>query len=163
MAIKEVTRTLHFEAFENKKGRAKDTSAPPTITVSKGGGMRFSGRALEALSLNNKWIRLYCVPSKKIIGFQIKEKVLHEQMKTWKLVKKHPKAGTWVVSVKKMVESFELGASQKNYYSLPIKKYVERQGVMAAGETYYFVDLRDAADAPVRGKSRVALSDNDDE
>ncbi len=143
MAIEETRKKIHFTPFDIKKGRAVDESPAPTMTLTAG-SLRFNKSLTTELNLNGKFVKLYSDPIKNVIGFQIGTEVIdHPDLKGWKLVNANPDTGMWTVSIRKMLEQqFGEKTAEKKYGKLPVRKYVEANG-MDRGMTIYFVELVD--------------------
>lgn len=162
MAIEETRKKITFVPFEIKKGRAVDTSPVPTVTLNKG-ALRFNKILIKELNLNGKFVKFFYDPIKNIIGWQIKTEVnLQVVGKTWKMVKQNPTIGSWTVNIGKMLELIDKKAPERVYYQLPVKKYVEANG-MDKGTVYYFVELVGEAEAPPgeKGSKSATVSDKD--
>lgn len=145
MAIKETTRKIHLLSYTPKKGKAKDISEPPRISlfVDKN-KMQFSRYAIDQMHMRKKFVRFFYEPTRKIIAWQVAEKMEHAEMKEWRVCNTHP-SGIWQVSVKGLLEQFQLGkATLKNAYrDLEVKKYREIGLMSKPNDTYFFVQLKE--------------------
>lgn len=154
--IEETKRKIHFTAFDIKKGRSKDTSAVPTMAIYQG-SLRFNKSVIDELSLDGKFVRFYYDPTKQIIGFQVKHEIAQTQMRTWKMARQNKTSGLWSVSIKKLLRELGEETESKNYYSMPVHKYVEQSEMMNRGEVYYYVRLAEAGDLPRKKSERLML------
>lgn len=140
MAIEETRKKITFVPFEIKKGRAVDNSPAPTVSI-KNGALRFSKNLITETDLNGKFVKFFYDPLKNVIGWQVKAEVnLQFVGKTWKMVKANPGLGIWTVSIGKLLDEIDVKYKEKAWYKLPVKKYVEANG-MDKGTVYYFVEL----------------------
>lgn len=139
--IEEVKKKIHFSPYFPQRGKEKDESPAPTVTINrKHNKLIFNRSCIDELSMDAKFIRLYYEPSKHIIGWQIKSVLPQLEMKNWKLVRKNKQNGVYTVQIKKMLEEFN-GLRYDSYKHLPVKKYIEQEGIMEKGSTYYFVEM----------------------
>lgn len=143
--IKETTTKINFLSFQPKPGRVKDTNEPPTITLfAEKGKMQFNRYAIEQMQMHGKFVRFFYEPVKKVIGWKITDKVNQSDMKLWKVCKTH-KNGVWQVSVRQMLELFQLGRKglAPTYRNMVVKKYRNIEMLAEPNDTYFFVELRE--------------------
>lgn len=145
--ITEVKRQIYFQPYVPLKGRKKDIDAPPVVTIdTKYNKIVFPARTLSILGLENKFIAFYFEPTRKIIGWRIKDNLgageLLGRKAKWKLVKINTN-GNWTCIIKGIIDNFGVSLKQEKYKNLEIKKYVEQEGVIDKGTTYYFVELKE--------------------
>lgn len=143
--IEETKKKIHFRAFKQTKGRSKDTNPAPTVIVSKKfGTITFSKGCIREAGMEGKFVRIYYEPTRKIIGWQVREKVEQEEMKIWKLCRPN-KVGIWTMGIKKLLLEFNGSLTQDSYTGLPVQKY---RDMTPFGEykdqVFYFVDLGEA-------------------
>lgn len=149
--IQETQRKIHFTPFELKRGREKDTSPVPTLTLNtETGGLVFSKSLMTELSLEGKFVKFFYEPVKRIIGFQIRHVVTDGELKTWKLVKSSGNTGIWKVSIGRLLHQFNSVPTKKLYSLMPVKKYIEKDAIFGKGEVYYYVQLIDDPDFLLR-------------
>lgn len=142
--IKETTRKMHLLSYTPKRGRRKDQSEVPTVTVFiEQGRMQFPRYAVEQMQMNGKFVRFYYDPVKKIIAWKVETKIEHADMKLWKVCRTH-KNGVWSVSIGKMIELFQLGKKGFSaiYRNVPIEKYREIGIMTKPNDTYFFIELK---------------------
>lgn len=143
MAIPETRKKMHFVPFDIKRGRSKDNSPTPTITISKG-LLRFNKSLMVELALEGKFVKFFFDPLKKVIGFKMVDLLDQRDMKNWKLVRGTKMGGVWSVSIKRMLEAnFGESTAKKVYPMLPVQKYIESSDIMERGQQYYFVEIVD--------------------
>lgn len=143
--IQQTTRKIHFSEYIPTKGREKDIDKPPTVRVNvKSGSLNLSTRTLSILGLDGQFIKLFYEPTRKIIGFTKHSGLSNEQVasKKYRLVKPNS-SGQSVVSVMGILKTF--AGLQALKYKCEIKKYVEMDGIMNKGTTYYYIQLEDSA------------------
>lgn len=142
MAIEETRKKIHFSPYTTVKGRKEDNSTAPTAAVSvKYGTITFSKGLVRETSMEGKFVRLYYEPTKKIVGWQLREKIAQEEMKVWKLCKPG-QSGTWSLGIGKMLNEFNGRLKSESYLSLPVQKYREMDKLDShANEIFYFVEL----------------------
>lgn len=142
--IEETKRKIHFIPYTGGRGKEKDTSPAPTITLSrKYNSLSFSRAAILEMGMDNKFVRFYFEPIKKIIGWQIKPGVTQQDMKQWKIVKQKPNGG-WQTNVKKLLDQFEGRLTKEVYKGLTVQKYREIGALSEyKNETFFFVELVD--------------------
>lgn len=141
MSIQETQRKIHFVPFDGRRGRPKDDSPSPTLSINRKYGMvTFSKAIINELGLEGKFVHLYYEPTRKIIGFQVKTSVNQSLMKQWKMVKKNPTTGVWKATITKILGEFR-GLTRESYLDLPVKKYVEKDDLLNRGEVFYYVQL----------------------
>lgn len=143
MAIQETKRKINFIPFTVKKGRDKDTSPAPTMTLNQG-KLRFSKSLITELDLNGKFVRFFYEPSRNIVGFRVEEQINQEVMKDWKMVRQSSN-GNWTVTITKILAFFHRGLESKSFEKMPVKKYVEMTSMLDRGETFYYVVLSNEA------------------
>lgn len=145
MAIKETSKKINFIAYKAQKGRLKDTGRPPSLTLFVEKGMiQFPRYAIEQCHMQGRFVRFFYDPVQKIIGWKVEERVEQHDMKLWKICRIH-KNGIWQVSVRKMLDLFQLGRKglAPIYRDMEVRKYRE-QGVMAKpNDTYFYVELKE--------------------
>lgn len=147
MAIEETKKKIHFVPYTTVKGRTKDVSPPPTASVSvKYGTIQFSAGLIREAAMEGKFVRLYYEPTKKVIGWQVREKIDQTEMKVWKLCRPS-KNGTWILGVGKLLGELKGKLHKDSYLSMPVKKYREMERLDEhANEIFYFVELVDEVD-----------------
>lgn len=130
--------------YQTTKGRAEDTSAPPTVVVNKKfGRLVFSRAAIREIGMVGKFVKLYYEPTRKIIGWRIRDKVEQTEMKAWKLCKPNKTTGTWTMGIKKMLDEFNGSLTRESYPALPVQKYREMDKLHEhTGEIFYFVEVK---------------------
>ena len=144
MAIEETKKKIHFRPWVNEKGRPVDTDPPPTVNISrKYGTITFSKAAVRQTNMDGKFVKLFYEPTKRIIGWQTREKVEQQEMKTWKLCK--PTAsGTWVLGVKKLLDEFNGGMKAESYPGLEVQKYREMGPLdQYSNQTFFFIEVKE--------------------
>lgn len=143
--IKETTNKINFLAYNPKKGRIKDTSRPPTVTlfVDKG-KIQFNRYAVEQMHMQGKFVRFFYEPVKKVIGWKVTDQVNQNEMKQWKVCKTHNN-GVWQVSVKRMLELFQTGRKglAPTYRDMVVKKYRNTELMALPNDTYFYVEMRE--------------------
>jgi len=152
MAIEETKKKIHFTPYAAVKGRSKDTSPAPTASVSKKyGTIQFSKGLITETGMDGKFVRLYYEPTKKIIGWRLREKIDQTEMKVWKLCRPS-KNGTWVLGIGKMLGEFSGRLKQDAYLSMPVQKYREVEKFDPhTGEVFYFVELMEPVEDAKKG------------
>ncbi len=143
--IKETTKKIHFIAYESKRGRSKDVNDAPTMTLFVDKGMlQFSRYAIESMQMNNRFVRFFYDPTKKIIGWKVEDTVDQSEMKLWRMCKTH-KNGMWQVSIKRMLDMFQLGRKglAKVYRDMPVMKYRDIGLMTAPNDTYFYVEVKE--------------------
>lgn len=147
--IQEVRKSIHFIPYVAKGGRTKDDNPAPTVTLDKKRGrITFGFKALEQLGMINKFVAFYYEPTRKIIGWKVKDK-LEEGQKVgkyskWKLVKPFGKGkGFWVGGVKGIIKELNGGLKQDVYKNVEVKKYIETASVLDKGQIFFFIELKD--------------------
>lgn len=146
--IQEVNKQIHFQSYVPVKGRKKDTDAPPTATVNKRlGKITFGSRTLAKLKMHDKFIAFYYEPTKKIVGWQIKDRLEHGELagkhSSWKLVKTYGRGlGFYSVQIKGILDTM-VGLGKDIYKNLEVKRYVEKEGILERGSVYYFVEVKE--------------------
>jgi hypothetical protein len=167
MAIKETARKIHFMPYIGGRGgsKAEDTASPTMSLSVKYSMLSFSKSLMLELGLEGKFIKLYFEPTRKIIGFQLKNALSEADLKSkaWKLVKPFKNQDTWKVSVGKMIAEFSGRLTKESYKNLPVKKYVERQGVMSSGDVFYYVQLIDNPGELGKGMGNDEMEDSEAE
>lgn len=139
--IKEVHRKIEFSPYNPTRGKDKDTSDAPTCNVNnKSHQFTFSKSCIQELSMDGKFVRLFYAPN-RIIGFQIRNSVNQTEMKTWRMVRAGKTTGIYIVGIRKLLEQFNGSLKRPLYNKLPVKKYIEKEGIMEKGSVYYFVQL----------------------
>ncbi len=142
--IKETTNKINFLPYIPKRGRAKNTDAPPTITLFvEKGRMQFNRYAVDQMQMVGKFVRFFYEPTRKIIGWKVQDTVDQSEMKLWKVCRTH-KNGMWFISVNKMLDLFPLGrkALSPVYRDMVVKKYRDIGLLSKSNDTYYFVELK---------------------
>lgn len=144
MAIKETTKKIHFIPYTAGRGREKDESPSPTITLNrKYQTISFTATSMREMSMDGKFIRFYFEPIKKVIGWQLRDHVLQSEMKTWKLVKAK-KTGAWQTFIGKMLKQFDNRLKKEAYKDVAIQKYREINPLSEyKNQVFYFVELVD--------------------
>lgn len=160
--ITEVKRQIHFQEYNPLKGRKKDTDTPPVVTIDrKYNKIVFPSRTLTILGMDDKFMSLYYEPTRKIIGWRLKDKLNEKEFvgkkSKWKLVKRTVN-GNWTCLIKGILDSFNGSLKQEKYKDLEVKKYVEQEGIINKGDVYYFVELKDE----YTQKELIQLPDNSD-
>jgi hypothetical protein len=147
MAIKETRIKLHFEPYKASKGRIADTEPAPTVAVSrKYNYIAFSRSCVIETEMEGRFVKLYLVPSKKVIGWQTREKLDHSEMKDWKLCKVN-KQGQFRLNIKKLLDAMEGTPLKETYKRLPVQKYREVSMLSEhKDEVFYFVELKGGED-----------------
>lgn len=150
--IKETTKKIHFTPYTIAKGRSVDTDPAPVATVNKKFGyLSFGGKAITEMDMDGKFIKFYFEPVKRIIGWQLRTEVKHEDMKSWKLIKQLPNK-TWKVSVRKLLEQFNGRLTRESYSNTPVQKYREINPLSEyKNEVFYFVELINDPDELKKG------------
>lgn len=159
--IKETTKKIHFIAYSPKKGRIEDTAPAPTVTVNrKVNRISFSKATVLETGMNGKFLRLYYEPIKKVIGWQIRDKVDHAEMKQWKLVKALA-GGGWGMNIKKMLDAFDGRLSKEVYEKIPVQKYREINALSEyKNEVFYFVELNDNPEELRKGMGNITVGES---
>lgn len=144
MAIKETTKKIHFIPYISGRGKEKDLSPAPTVTVNrKFQTISFTAVAVREMGMDKKFIRFYFEPIKKVIGWQLRDIVQQNEMKTWKLVKVKP-TGSFQTFIGKMLKEFDNKLTMEVYKNVPIQKYREINSLSEyKNQTFYFVELVD--------------------
>lgn len=142
--IKETTKKIHFYpanvAVAKKVVNENDV---PTVGVSrKYNRLVFYSRAIREMGMEGKFVKLYYEPTKKIIGWQIRDKVEQHEMKIWKLCRSSKSNGVFSMGIGNILR--EMKGLQKQTYSSPVQKYRE-VGMTSGhhGEVFYFIELKD--------------------
>lgn len=144
--IQQVKRQIYFQPYTPTKGRRKNTDAPPTVTIYKKlGKIVFSRQTVSTLGMDQRFIAFYFDPTKKIIGWRIKDTLQNGETIgrscKWKLVKTNVN-GVYVTTITGIMSAFNGSLTQDIYKALEIKKYVETEGILERGTVYYFVDMK---------------------
>lgn len=147
MAIKETTKKLHLLPYYPRRGRIKDTSDEPTVTIfGKVGRIQFGRYAVEQMGMEGKFVKFYFDPIKKIVAWKITDRVEQHEMKLWKVCRLHVN-GVWQLTLKKMFAEFQNSDKLlEKYKYLPIQKYRNTDMMALPNETYYFVQLKESAE-----------------
>lgn len=143
--ITETKTKIHFRAFTPRKGRVHDTKKPPTVTLfSETGRMQFNRYAVEQMQMKGKFVRFFYEPVKKVIGWKVVSEINQNEMKLWKVCRVH-KNGVWQVSIRQMLNLFQLGRRglAPVYRNMVVKKYRETELLSAPNDTYFYVELKD--------------------
>jgi hypothetical protein len=146
--IKETKRKIHFITYIPTKGRPKDESKPPYASVSKKYGvLKFGKKAINALEMDKKFIKLFYEPVKKIIGWQITNHLNEGQLKSkeWRPITPNKINGTAVISIKPIIDMFN-GSLTEDSYKCEIFKYREQSDILSRGDVTYFVKVGKAYD-----------------
>lgn len=143
--IKETTKKIHFIPYTPTKGKEPDTDLPPVATVNrKFGYMTFGSKAIAKMGAEGMFIKFYFEPVKKIVGWQLRKEVNQAEMKSWKLVKAHPKSKSYKATIGKLLAQFDGRLTKESYQDLPIQKYREINPLSEyKNEVFYFVELID--------------------
>lgn len=139
--IQQTNRKIHFTEYVPVRGREKNTDRPPTVRVNaKSGTLNFNQRTIEILGLGGAFIKLYSESTKKIIGFTVHNHLTESQLtsKKYRMVKVN-NSGQAVIGIKGIIEQFSGIKGQT--YKCEVKKYVETEGILEKGTTYYYVRL----------------------
>jgi hypothetical protein len=154
MAIEETKKKIHFLPYVATKGRVKDTAPAPAASVSrKYNRITFSRALIQETGMAGKFVRLYFEPNKKVIGWQLRETVAQNEMKSWKLCRVTP-SGNWGLNIKKMLSMF-VGLNQEKYSELPVQKYRETSALDEHhGEVFYFVQLVGQSEKKANGDDK---------
>lgn len=144
MAIEETKKKIHFRPWTNQKGRPVDNDPPPTVNVSKKyGTLTFSKGCVRDTNMGGKFVKLFYEPTKKIIGWQTRDKVEQQEMKTWKLCTPS-KSGTWTLGIKKLLDEFNGSLKSESYAGLEVQKYREiGQLEEYSNQVFYFVEIKE--------------------
>lgn len=144
MAIKETTNKINFIAYDPKKGRVKDMSEPPRVTVFvEDGKMQFPRYAIEHMNMNGKFVRFFYEPVDKVIGWKVESEVTHSDMKQWRVCRTYQN-GVWTVSVKKLLDLFQNRKALAPVYRNAIVKKYREIGLMAKpNDTYFYIKLKE--------------------
>lgn len=144
MAIKETTKKIHFIPYTAGRGREKDESPAPTITVNrKYQTISFTAEAVREMSMDGKFIRFFFEPIKKVIGWQLRDMVQQNEMKTWKLVKAK-KGGSYQTFIGKMLKQFDNRLKKESYKNVAIQKYREINSLSEyKNQVFFFIELVD--------------------
>ncbi len=145
MAIQETKRKIHFNFFDLTRGKMKDTSPAPTVSLDKG-KLRFNRSVIDELVLDGKFVAFYYDPIRSIVGFRVREQIDQREMKTWKLVRQNKTNKCWTVQIGKLLAAIDSKELDKTYRNLPVKKYVEQSDVLARGDVYYYFKLQQNED-----------------
>lgn len=143
--ISETKRKIHFLQYNPKKARAPLADAVPTVSVStKYNKLVFGGPAIRETGMSGKFVRVYYEPNRKIIGWQVKDKLEHYELKSWKLCRPNAIAGTWNISITKMLAEMRGLKKDKTYSNLPVQKYREMAPLSEHnGEIFFFVEVKE--------------------
>lgn len=149
--IEEVKRKIHFIPFKVEKGRKPDTNQPPVVSVStKYNRLTFGKKTIQAMGMKDKFVKLYYEPDKKIIGWRITDKLVGDEMKSWKLVHPQAKSGVWFMSIKGIIDDMRLKPGT-TYSDLPVQKYRELEKLdINSGQIFYFVEIKQ----PLEGNTK---------
>lgn len=142
--IKTTTRTMYFTAYIPTKGKKKDESAPCYAAVDvKHGNMRLSKKTLIDLGMEGKFVKLFSDPDRDAIGWQIRSDAPVDELKIklWRLVKSNS-SGQATISISGILKQFR-NLEEKTYKKLEIKKYVPQNQVLDAGESYFYIKVKD--------------------
>lgn len=146
--FKETTKKIHFLPYTKRMVNMVGKSDTPVASVTtKYNRIAWGKHALAAMGMQGKFVKLYFVPDKKVIGWRITDKLTDTELKSkaWKLCKPSPQNGTWFWTIKKMLDQMKLkeGAS---YTNLEIQKYRE-MGLTDeyVGKVFYFIELKEKA------------------
>lgn len=154
--IKETTKKIHFIPYTATKGRDADVNPAPVVALNRNSGLLWFGEAaLREMGMRDKFVRFFYEPTKKVIGWQIKEVVHQADMKTWRLVKpyvnKKSGASYWTASLKKLVVQIP-SLTKKSYTGLPVQKYREINPLSEhRNQVFFFVELVDNPDELRKG------------
>jgi len=144
MAIEETRKKIHFTAYNpDAPSPVKKEKAPTVVVNRKYNKILFGKKAMAEMDMEGKFIRLYYEPTRKIIGWQLREKVEQHEMKTWKLVRANEQTLSYAIGIKKMLDDMG-GRLTAEAYKVPIQKYREMATLDPhSGEIFYFVELVD--------------------
>lgn len=143
--IQQTTRRIHFTPYiGGRRKKEINEESQATCTVNRRlGYITFNSSLCSEIGMDNKFVRMFSEPTKKIIGWRvIDEKVNQTKMSGLKLIKLHPKTRNAKISILPMFKDF-MGLKSDSYKRLPVKKYVENQDILDRGATYYFVTLKE--------------------
>lgn len=141
MAIPETSKKIHWNTYSPIKGRLKDISDAPTVTLNHG-KFNFNPKLITELDLDGKFIQFAFDPTKRVIGFRIREQIDLSVMKNWHLVRPNATSGFYQVTLNNMLRLFHDGSDEKKFKNVPIQKYREANGA-DAGDVLYFIKLED--------------------
>lgn len=143
--IKEITRKINFHPYTVSKGKKIDTNPAPTVSLNtKYGKLVFSSTLIREIGMAGKFIRLYYEPHRKIVGWQMRDKVELHDMKVWKLCKPAPSTKMWSMTITKMLSEMRGLKENHSYLNLPVQKY--REMSLTDENKYnlfYFVEIKD--------------------
>lgn len=153
--IKETLKKIHFVPYTPGKGKPKDDSDSPTLTIfADKNRFQFNKKAITEMDMNGKFIKFFFEPTKKIIGWKIEKSIDQRMMKEWKLVKMS-KSGQYPVGIKNLLEIFRKQHKlQKEYRDLPIRKFRDNGLLSGPNNVYYYIELK-AADEDVIEEDNV--------
>lgn len=136
-------RRYTIRPYVTVKGKPRDTRTAPTVTVSKKyGTIVFSKGCIDQLGMAGKFVKLFYEPTKRVIGWQVRDRIDQNEMKLWKLCKP-AKAGTWVMGVKRMLDEFNGALRQQSYPGLEVQRYREMGPLDEySGQTFFFVEVK---------------------
>lgn len=146
--IKETTRKLNLISYVPQRGKPKDTEKPPMLSLNtKFGNLVFGAKAIRALDMEGKWMKLFYEPTRRIIAWRLTDKLENEeiQSKEYRLVKPNPKSGVLIVSIQGILKSF-VNVKENFTYKCEIKRYREMSDLMNRGEIFHFVQLTNVED-----------------
>lgn len=145
--IQEVRKSIHFSPYIPSVGRKKDEEPAPTVSVDGvKGRISFGAKTLKKLGMIDKFVCFYYEPTRKIIGWRVRDKLdvgqLYGKNEKWKLVKTFGKGtGFWITGVKGIVEEFKGFKRDGNYKKLEVLKYIETASILDKNEVTYFVEV----------------------
>lgn len=145
--IKETTQKINFSSYEGKKGRSRDESAPVIVSVdAKWFLICFSARAIEEMNMNNKFIKFYHESTKKIIGWQLTDRLdeIALKSKKYRLVNQNKTTGEYKASISGILKQFM--NVEPIRYKCEVKKYRETSDILTRGEEFFFVQLKNQKD-----------------
>lgn len=143
MPIEKQEGKIHFvEYIPHQKAErdAKKESFTASIDV-KSGYLRLGKPAIAKMNLDGKFVKFYFEPSKKIIGWKIKDSIgsSKEELSLWKPIIMGKKVQA-ILGIRGILSQF-VGVSKENYKGLEIKHYKD-YGPLADGEELYYVKLK---------------------
>lgn len=159
MIIKEVTKRIHFLAYNpDKKALPKEEESPTVVVNTKYSNIVFGKHVLRETQMAGKFVRFYYEPQRKIIGWQLAEQVNQAEMKLWKVCIPNKSTGVWNVGIGKMLKEMRLKEGH-SYTALPVQKYREKALISEhKNDVFYFVEVKDkdTADEPEKTDTTVS-------
>ncbi len=138
--VKRAQKKIHFLEWTSHRGRGKgEKEELPTVSLNvKFGMLGFGKKTISRLAMDKNWIKLYYEPTKRIIGWTMRQSIPQEEMKNYKLVKLN-KTGQFQVFVKGIVDQF-IGLKSESY-KLEVNTYKDYQSLLD-DKTYYYIKIK---------------------